>query len=472
MKITAIDFETANSFRTSACAIGMCVYDLEADTIVDTFYSLIKPYPYFVHDVNKSIHGIGIEQLELAPTFGELWPKIKGFISGKLVAHNASFDISCLIQALEHYSIDYQEFECYCTLNLSREVLTFENSGFNHTLPNVAKVLGLEEINHHNALDDAIACAKIFSRLSKTPTLKSFSSHAEKACSTSTTGIYGRNLRKDDDVCEIPFTEIDEIVFQGSKFVVTGEFNCSRKAIENFIKEKGGAMQSKPTKDTKYLVVGSGDSTAWAHGNYGRKIEIALNFKDSILFLTEANFFRLHPIVPIKKTNSRYKIVPKPGLAPGQKTDSYYVDKYYKFYTGEPKINIPYTNDVKIETKDKSFVLLGGFLECPQCIAEDLILKNGGIIKSDISKKVDFLLVGKRTEFEDRPYSKITKAQTLGIPIISESFFREQLNIPQSPLDEIINLKELIKLDEERNARWAERFAFQKEFENVTTENE
>ena len=62
----------------------------------------------------------------------------------------------------------------------------------------------------------------------------------------------------------------------------------------------------------------------------------------------------------------------------------------------------------------KTFVLTGTLPNLSRKQAQSLIEKNGGKVTSSVSKKTDYLLAG-----EDAG-SKLTKAQTLGIQIISE----------------------------------------------------
>ena len=53
---------------------------------------------------------------------------------------------------------------------------------------------------------------------------------------------------------------------------------------------------------------------------------------------------------------------------------------------------------------------------------EDAIKENGGKVSSSVNKKVDYLIVG------DKAGSKLAKAQTLGIPVITEDEFSEMIN--------------------------------------------
>lgn len=44
-EFAAIDFETANQYRTSVCSVGIVV--VREGEIIDKFYSLIRPEPEF-----------------------------------------------------------------------------------------------------------------------------------------------------------------------------------------------------------------------------------------------------------------------------------------------------------------------------------------------------------------------------------------------------------------------------------------
>lgn len=69
--------------------------------------------------------------------------------------------------------------------------------------------------------------------------------------------------------------------------------------------------------------------------------------------------------------------------------------------------------------KGKSFVLTGTLLEFSRDEAKEVILKNGGIVNSSISKETNYLLVG------ENPGSKLDKAKEFGVKIISEEDFKK-----------------------------------------------
>ena len=91
----AIDFETANTERSSVCSVGIVVY--KDGKKVDEFYSLIKPEPEYYNYWCSQVHGLTAEDTDNAPIFPDVWKQIEPKIAGlPLVAHNKAFDESCL----------------------------------------------------------------------------------------------------------------------------------------------------------------------------------------------------------------------------------------------------------------------------------------------------------------------------------------------------------------------------------------
>ena len=69
----------------------------------------------------------------------------------------------------------------------------------------------------------------------------------------------------------------------------------------------------------------------------------------------------------------------------------------------------------------KIFVLTGGLENFTRTEASDIIEKLGGKTSSTVSKKTDYVLAGEEAG------SKLTKAQSLGLNIISEEDFKEMI---------------------------------------------
>jgi len=154
----AIDFETANSERTSICSVGVVI--VRDGEKAETFYSLIRPEPDYYSYWCSQVHGLTSKDTQDAPLFPEVWKQIEPLIEGlTLVAHNKSFDESCLKAAFRCYRMEYPDYEFHCTCLASRRV--FGQTLPNHQLHTVAARCGYQLHNHHHALADAEACAWI-----------------------------------------------------------------------------------------------------------------------------------------------------------------------------------------------------------------------------------------------------------------------------------------------------------------------
>ncbi|NDV93568.1 DNA polymerase III subunit epsilon [Dysgonomonas sp. 521] len=153
----AIDFETANQELSSVCSVGIVV--IRNGIITERFYSLIQPEPNYYCYGNSQVHGLTAEDTADAKVFSEVWQEIEPLIENlPLVAHNKGFDESCLKAVFRTYRMDYPDYIFYCTLAASRRQLKHLP---NHQLHTVAEDCGYILTNHHNALADAEACAKV-----------------------------------------------------------------------------------------------------------------------------------------------------------------------------------------------------------------------------------------------------------------------------------------------------------------------
>jgi DNA polymerase-3 subunit epsilon len=156
MNYVAIDFETANSRRASACSLAAIT--VENGQIVRSAYSLMRPPLLEFSYWNTKIHGITAEDVKDKPTFEQLWDKIKPHLEHKLViAHNAAFDISVLRSMLNEYGLPHPAFRYVCTVDIARRVWADLE---NYKLSTLAKRFAIE-FEHHNALHDARTCARI-----------------------------------------------------------------------------------------------------------------------------------------------------------------------------------------------------------------------------------------------------------------------------------------------------------------------
>ena len=150
----AIDFETADQGADSACAVGLA--KVEGGRIVRKVRRLIRPPRadfFFTY-----IHGIKWEDVARERSFGEVWTELEPLLDGAqfLAAHNAPFDRSVLSACCARAGLKMPSQPFVCTVQLARKTWGIRPT----KLPDVCRHLGIK-LNHHEALSDAEACARI-----------------------------------------------------------------------------------------------------------------------------------------------------------------------------------------------------------------------------------------------------------------------------------------------------------------------
>lgn len=156
MSVVAIDFETANERRDSACAVGLAW--IEGGRVVRRESRLIRPPQMRFSPGNIRIHGILPADVRDAPSFPEVFAEFAPDLGGRLLlAHNAGFDMGVLAASLTAWGEPVPEMMGHCTLQIARRIFP-DPAG--HGLAKVAARLGIR-FEHHDAGEDAYACAEI-----------------------------------------------------------------------------------------------------------------------------------------------------------------------------------------------------------------------------------------------------------------------------------------------------------------------
>lgn len=150
----AIDFETADHGADSACAIGLV--RVENWKIADRLSLLIRPprdHIWFTH-----VHRITWDMVKDAPCFAEAWEQCQPILEGAVsfVAHNAGFDRSVLHACCIRCGVIPPALPFACTVQIAKRTWTQPR----YDLASVCRRLGIP-LNHHDALSDAEACARI-----------------------------------------------------------------------------------------------------------------------------------------------------------------------------------------------------------------------------------------------------------------------------------------------------------------------
>jgi len=154
----AIDFETADAGRDSACSVA--VVRVEGEKIVDSFASLVRPPR--TSTMATHIHGISEAAQRAAPPLRAVWPRLAPLLQGVdlIVAHNAAFDRSVLLASWASAGLTPPGLPWGCTVKMARRIWPKGGVVVDHTLPTLARLFGIT-LRHHQADSDAEACARL-----------------------------------------------------------------------------------------------------------------------------------------------------------------------------------------------------------------------------------------------------------------------------------------------------------------------
>lgn len=154
----AIDFETANGSRASACSVA--VARVKGGEVTEQFATLVKPpagHDRFEYR-NTQVHGIRASDVVRAPEWRQVWGHLSAFIGDDpLVAHNASFDTSVIRAANGAAGLPWPAMRYACTMVIAKQTWPMRS----YRLPDVASAVGVDLARHHEAASDTLAAAGI-----------------------------------------------------------------------------------------------------------------------------------------------------------------------------------------------------------------------------------------------------------------------------------------------------------------------
>lgn len=161
-RFVVVDFETMEGWRASVCEVGVAV--IEDGRITDTYKARICPPSANENPYCTAVHGIHYKDVKDCPKFDEVWKHIdETYIKeSPLLAHNASFERSCIKECGDFYGTN-TDYTYYDTLRLARKYM----AGMDCYKLNVLARAIRYRFKHHDAGDDAKACATLFLHLCK-----------------------------------------------------------------------------------------------------------------------------------------------------------------------------------------------------------------------------------------------------------------------------------------------------------------
>ncbi|MFJ5693211.1 exonuclease domain-containing protein [Arthrobacter sp. NPDC093125] len=322
LDFTAIDFETANGFRGSPCSVGLT--KVRGGAIVEEASWLMRPPEN--HDTfdyhNVRIHGIRAEHVAARPRFGELFPEIGAFIGDDiLAAHNAAFDLGVIRSGLEVSGLPGPAYDYVCTVMLSRRCYSLVSN----SLPFAAEEAGVPLVNHHDAAEDARACAGILIDIAARNRANSIAElylslglaiprqqafhpardEMSKPTLTALAAVGGTRIAQPfrsgwPEEGENPAPSLDAEPghpLYGQTVVFTGQLGIPRPEAKIRSAEMGARPESRVTARTSVLVVGDGfDARDLRSGRLTGKAKRVLELHErgqSIEVLSEGEFLQM-----------------------------------------------------------------------------------------------------------------------------------------------------------------------------------
>lgn len=275
--IVAIDFETANPFRGSACSVGMVKIN-EKGVPIEELHSLIRPHPSVdtFSPYNVHVHGITPNDVVDAPEWSDIINDVLGFIENlPLVAHNASFEKSVLTKLSNLYGMPMMDNSIFCTLKMSKDCLSLDS----YALPKVYEHLFLElgGNQHHDALDDAMMSGEVYCKL-----VQHYYAQAEDISQSSVKKVQWkpRQVKVPTRLFPVdaepqPRPSIEEILNKygehlslwGRNVCATGTMNhLTRDEFHRLVKKLGGTPSGSVSSRADILVFGEMPSTTIVEG--------------------------------------------------------------------------------------------------------------------------------------------------------------------------------------------------------------
>ncbi len=154
------DIETTGFSPLTCRIIEIGAVRVEAGHITERFSTFVNPetpIPYRI----EQLTGINDSMVVGAPKIGVLLPEFLRFCEGAvLVAHNADFDMSFIIENCNRLGLP-RDFTYIDTVGMARFLLPALNR---FKLDTVAKAVGVSLDHHHRAIDDAECTARIFEK--------------------------------------------------------------------------------------------------------------------------------------------------------------------------------------------------------------------------------------------------------------------------------------------------------------------
>lgn len=397
-----LDIENPNSRGNSICAIGIII--VKNNEIYEKKYSLINPEDRF--DMrNSEITGIDSSMVLNSPTLDEYWKEIKDLISNNvIVGHNVIYDLSVLSKSLKRYDINISEFNYICTLELSKQCLNLES----YRLTEIAKYFNIE-YNPHNALEDAMTSYLLYTKLieifgSQIVVTKQYKyelivkDDIDSKLSSNINSLYGiiKGINYDGVINDL---EIDRL----KKWINENEIYKQYTLFNKIINKLNRILEDNKITEYERIELANIVESINTSKMYS---EITLNMQilqgiingiscDKKIVIEEITNLKewlqrndyLSGVYPYDKVYAIVNTVLEDGILSEE-------EKSQLAISFDELLNPISKDDCSFNLKDKLYCLSGEFKNGSKDKIKQILNELGGIEKSGVSSKVDYLFVG------------------------------------------------------------------------------
>lgn len=397
----SVDIENPNTRGNSICSIGIII--VKDNKIIDKKYSLINPEDRF--DINNSkITGLTYADVKDAPTFKEYWKIIEDlFKNNIIVGHNITYDLSVISKALERYDTDAPVFNYYCTFKLSRKYINTNS----YSLNSLCDLLKINLDNHHNALEDALASQQIFEYLNKRNDIENsekfefinkVSDSMDSKLETNINTLYGiiKGINYDGIIDDKEIEKLRLWVEDNRLYKQYSLFDRIINKLEEILEDN--VITEYERIELEKLVTSINESKMYSESTLTLQIlngildGIVCNQKVNQKEIENLNIWLrqndyLKDVYPYDKVLLEVNKVLEDGILTEEESN-------YIFDIFNEIVNPDFNDYENIDFNGKTFCLTGEF----KCATKQEISKKlqelGGIEKTGVSSKLDYLIVG------------------------------------------------------------------------------
>ncbi|MGC0363089.1 DNA polymerase-3 subunit epsilon [Rhodococcus sp. 27YEA15] len=251
-----LDVETSGMRAASHRVLSIAALAMRQDGSVERQFSTLldpgcDPGPVHVHNLTP-------ERLAGAPRFEDVASELNELLSGRtMVAHNASFDYGFLAAEFQRAGFGMPIENRLCTLALSRRL---EIDVPNHRLSTLAQYWEVDQLEAHDAYDDARVLVEVFARSASMAETLQLPLPVVR-CTDS------RVIARPDQITRVPSTfvnpgRLDEAhgLVQGMKIVISGSTRTPRMRLAARLIEAGFDVTNSVSRQTSVLVCNDTES--------------------------------------------------------------------------------------------------------------------------------------------------------------------------------------------------------------------